>query len=63
MPTKIDRHELQRLVSEESGQIVEVLPEAEFAEAHLPGAVNVSLKDLDRETTGGLTKDEPVIVY
>ena len=63
MPISIDRHEVQRLVEEESGQIVEVLPEAEYEEAHLPGAVNIPLKDLDSESTAGLNKDAPVIVY
>ena len=63
MPISNDRHEVRRLVEEESGQIVEVLPEAEYAESHLPGAINIPLKELDSESTVGLDKDVPVIVY
>jgi Mg/Co/Ni transporter MgtE len=38
MPIGIDRNEVQRLVAEEQGQLVEVLPAPEFKEEHLPGA-------------------------
>ena len=63
MPTPIDRHEVQRLVEHDSAQLVEVLPSAEFEKAHLPGAVNISLSELDAESTGVLNRDAPVIVY
>ena len=63
MPTSIDRHEVQRLVEYDSGQLVEVLPSAEFEEAHLPGAINIPLGELEAESTGVLNKDAPVIVY
>ena len=63
MPTSIDRHELQSLIEHDSAQLVEVLPTAEFEEAHLPGAINIPLNELNRESTDGLNKDAPVIVY
>ena len=63
MPTSIDRHEVQRLVEQEGAQLVEVLPEAEYAEAHLPGAINIPLKDLDAQSISVLNTDAPVIVY
>ena len=63
MPIPIDRHEVQRLFEQVCGQIVEVLPPAEFEEAHLPGATNIPLNELDGESTGVLNKDAPVIVY
>lgn len=63
MPTSIDRHEVQRLAEQDSAQLVEVLPSAEFEEAHLPGAINIPLNELDAESTGVLNKDAPVIVY
>lgn len=63
MPEAIDRDEVQRLASEEAAQIVEVLPADEFADEHLPGAVNVPLKVLDRRTTASLDRERPVIVY
>jgi rhodanese-related sulfurtransferase len=63
LPTEIDLHEVQRLLRDEAGQLVEVLPEREFEQEHLPGAVNVSLKKLTAETVAGLDESRPVIVY
>ena len=63
MPTPIDRHEVQRLLAEERAQLVEVLPGAEFEDEHLPGAINIPLKELDRESVDQLERARPVIVY
>ena len=63
MPTAIDRDEVQRLLREEHGQLVEVLPADEYDDEHLPGAINIPLKTLDRATTLGLDRERPVIVY
>ena len=62
MPDFIARDEVQRLL-EQGAQLVEVLPRKEYEEEHLPGAINIPLKELDRETTVHLKRDEPVIVY
>ncbi len=62
MPTSIDRGDVQRLMGE-GAQLVEVLPPAMYEEMHLPAAVNIPLKDLNRETTAKLERDRPVIVY
>jgi rhodanese-related sulfurtransferase len=62
MPTSIDRDEVQRLLAE-GAQLVEVLPQAEYEEEHLPGAINIPLKTLDAETTRQLARGRPVIVY
>ncbi len=40
---------------------MEVLPREEYEEEHLPGAINIPLKELDRETTTRLRRDAPVI--
>ncbi len=63
MPTGIDRDEVQRLVRQESAQLVEVLPRRSFEGLHLPGAVSIPLKRLDSETTSVLDRTRPVIVY
>lgn len=63
MPTAIDRHQVQRLIAEQQAQLVEVLPAAEYADEHLPGAINIPLKELDRQTTSRLDQTRPVIVY
>ncbi len=62
MPTSIDRNDVQRLMAE-GAQLVEVLPPAMYEEMHLPDAVNIPLKSLDRETTAKLERDRPAIVY
>lgn len=59
---QIDRDELQRLLAADA-QLVEVLPPAEFEEEHLPGAINIPLKELDRKTAAQLDQGRPVIVY
>lgn len=63
MPTGIDRDEVQRLVRGEGAQLVEVLSRRSFEGLHLPGAVSIPLKRLDRETTSVLDRTRPVIVY
>jgi rhodanese-related sulfurtransferase len=64
VPTSVFRNaELRRLVQEKGAQLVEVLPREEYEEEHLPGAVNIPLKELDRDTTAQLRRDAPVIVY
>jgi rhodanese-related sulfurtransferase len=40
-----------------------VLPAAEYKDEHLPGAINIPLKELDRETTAWLDRSRPVIAY
>ena len=62
MPTNIDRDDVQRLLGE-GAQLVEVLPPAMYEEMHLPGAINIPLKSLNRETTAKLERDRPAIVY
>lgn len=62
MPTDAYRDDVRRLV-EEGAQLVEVLPREEYEERHLPGAINIPLKELDREGAARLRKDAPIIVY
>ncbi len=62
MPKDIDRDEALRLI-EGGAQLVEVLPSSEYEEDHLPGAVNLPLRKLDRLADGLLDRNRPVIVY
>lgn len=62
MAVSVDRDELQRLLAE-GAQLVDVLPAAEYAEEHLPGAVSLPLKQLDAETSRRLHRERPVVVY
>ena len=58
----IDNAQLRDLLGA-GAQLVEVLPEEEYLEEHLPGAINVPLKKLDAETTADLDKRKAVVVY
>jgi rhodanese-related sulfurtransferase len=62
MATRIDLAQLQELL-EGGGQLVEVLPAAEYADEHLPGAISLPLKQLDATTAAQLDPARPVIVY
>ena len=44
-------------------QLVEVLPSKEYAQAHLPGAINLPLASLHEPDVSRLDRDRPVIVY
>ena len=63
MPTDLHRvDEVQRLIAL-GAQLVEVLPPEEYTAEHLPGAINLPLKELTRETASRLDPVRPVIVY
>ena len=62
MPTSIFKDEVRELL-EGGAYLVEVLPREEYEEAHLPGAINIPLKELDRKTAARLRREAPVIVY
>jgi rhodanese-related sulfurtransferase len=62
MPTEIYRNDVRRLMAE-GAQLVDVLPTQEYRDLHLPGAIHISLKELTKEATALLRKDEAVIVY
>ncbi len=63
MVSAIDRIELLRLIEDEDAQLVDVLPEREYAEAHIPGATNIPLRSLTSQTVSVLRRDKPVVVY
>jgi rhodanese-related sulfurtransferase len=63
VPTAIFRDGVRRLVQEEGAQLVDVLPREEYEEEHPPGAINIPLKELNRETIARLNRDAPVILY
>ncbi len=62
MPTAADRVRVQQLLRE-AAQLVEVLPQAEYEDEHLPGAINIPLKELNEETARQLERGQPVVVY
>ena len=53
---------MQQLVAD-GATLIEVLPREEYEEEHLPGAVNIPLKELDGAAVAGLDPNAAVIVY
>ena len=62
MPTELQRDEVCQMVID-GAALVEVMPAEEYEAEHLPGAINIPLQQLDRQTTAVLQQDQPVIVY
>ena len=62
MPTAITRDEVRDLLAH-GAQLVDVLAAEEYAEEHLPGAINLFIKTLDAASTRQLRRDRAVIVY
>ena len=61
MPKAISISEVDALIAT-GGQLVEVLPRDEYEWAHLPGAKNIPLKELEGHVDE-LDRAKPVIVY
>lgn len=63
MPTAVTRDELHELI-QQGAQLAEVLPEDEYVEEHLAGAVHLPLKRLTAELAERvLDRSRPVVVY
>ena len=61
-PRGIDRGRVLALM-DQGAQIVEVLPAEDYDDEHLPGAVNLPLKELDAGRAETLDRSRPVVVY
>jgi rhodanese-related sulfurtransferase len=62
MPQTVELEDVQRLV-EDGAQLLDVMSRSEYEDSHLPGAVHISLKDLDAQSATQLERDRPVIAY
>jgi phage shock protein E len=62
MPTQIDREGVRALL-DDGAQLVEVLPSSEYEEDHLPNAVNLPLRQIERRAEALLDRNRPIIVY
>jgi rhodanese-related sulfurtransferase len=62
MPTRIGREDVQRLVAE-GAALVEALPKESYEKRHLPGAINLPLRVIDRGVTAVLDPGRRVVVY
>jgi rhodanese-related sulfurtransferase len=63
MPSSVFSPADVRRLLKDGAQLVDVLSAEEFAQDHLPGAINIPLKQLDATTTAGLDRSRRVLVY
>lgn len=64
MPGTVTRAQLLEMVATRDAQLAEVLPQDEYDEEHLPGALHLPLKSLTPSGAAGvLDPGRPVIVY
>jgi rhodanese-related sulfurtransferase len=62
MPREIGLDEIRQLI-DRGGQVVDVLPEAEYEQEHIAGAINIPLKKMTLEAVSILDANRPVITY
>ena len=62
MSTDINLEALDQLLAE-GAFLIEVLPEGEFREEHLPDAINLPLKHLTPESVAHFDRASPIVVY
>src|SRR4029077_14097444 len=62
MPQEVTRERRQQLV-DGGAQLVEVLPATEYEEDHLPGAINLPLRRLEKTALNVLEPTRPVLDY
>lgn len=60
--TIVDLAGVRRLIAS-GAQLVEVLPAEEYEELHLPGAINIPLKQLDADAAQQLDRGRDTVVY
>jgi rhodanese-related sulfurtransferase len=62
MATAISLDQLLELIAR-GAQVVEVLPGEDYAPVHLPGAINLPLRQLDAQGVSVLDRGRPIVVY
>jgi rhodanese-related sulfurtransferase len=62
MPTTIDRHEVQRMMSD-GAYLLDVRHREDYDAEHIRGAISLPVKSLDQETTSQLDRAHPLITY
>jgi len=63
MATEIHHRDEARRLIEDGVQLADVLGADEFAQDHLPGAVNLPLRRIETEAVSVLDTTRPVLVY
>lgn len=63
MPRQVFSVENVKQLIAGGAQLLDVLGREDFDHSHLPGAVNIPLKELSETSAGALDRTRPVIVY
>ena len=63
MPKEVELDRLKEMLDTDDVQLIEVLPEREYADEHLPGAINIPLKSLNEDTVRALDRAATTVVY
>ena len=63
MPNEVTVGRLRELLQGSDVRLLEVLPQNEYDEEHLPGAINIPLKSLTRDEVARFDKSRPTVVY
>lgn len=58
----IDRDQVRDLIGQ-GALLIEALPPKEFNEDHLPGAISLPLRRINKESAASIDRNRPVIVY
>lgn len=58
----IELDDVRRLIGE-GAQLLDVMSRQAYEHSHLPGAIHISLKELDEHSTARLDRDRPIITY
>jgi rhodanese-related sulfurtransferase len=62
MPISIDRDRVRELVAQQV-PLLDVLGAEAYQESHIPQALNLPLKELDRQSVAKFSPEKPFIVY
>jgi rhodanese-related sulfurtransferase len=62
MPKMIGLDEVRRLLGE-GAQLLDVMSRDAYEDSHIPGAIHISLKELDERSVAQLDRDRAIITY
>jgi rhodanese-related sulfurtransferase len=62
MPTMIELDDVQRLLGD-GAQLLDVMSRQAYEHSHIPGAIHISLKELDEPSAARLDRERPIITY
>lgn len=58
----VSKEQVRSLI-DEGATIIEVLPQEEYSQQHITGAVNIPLKELTPERVQSFDRSKPIVAY